>query len=232
MSQNINFIKRKRGRNHTNLSMDNCIKKAKVKIMRFIIHTSNKLIEKDNINLLPINKKYVENVTKNFNIDFLKEKIYIILSLNSHNMKILQNNNFDKKFQEIMHMTLNTCIQKLFLLKPNEFLNIYFFENEYLFENLKLNQRVYKKMKKILTTKDSLLTYFEKLNGRKIKKKDFYEEYEKLIQKIKENFENDLKYNNNYNNNSRFIISNNLNQINDEFNEFLQNFPFNQIINI
>ena len=69
-------------------------------------------------------------------------------------------------------MTLNTCIQKLFLLKPNEFLNIYFFENEYLFENLKLNQRVYKKMKKILTTKDSLLTYFEKLNGRKIKKKE------------------------------------------------------------
>ena len=47
MSQNINFIKRKRGRNHTNLSIDNCIKKAKVKIMRFIIHTSNKLIEKE-----------------------------------------------------------------------------------------------------------------------------------------------------------------------------------------
>ena len=79
MNHNKNFTKKKRSRNHNNLSIDNIIKKVKGKSMKCIYYTCNKIIGRDNKNVYldSINKKYVENVTKDFNIKFLQEKIIV-----------------------------------------------------------------------------------------------------------------------------------------------------------
>ena len=213
MNQNKNFTKKKRSRNHNNLSIDNIIKKVKGKIMKCIYYTCNKIFERDNKNVYldSINKKYVENVTKDFNIKFLQEKIYSILSLNPHNMTIIQQYCLNEQLQEIMNMTLNSSIQKLFLMKSKEFEEKYSFKNQFLFENLKEIPQVYKKMEKTLKKENSLLTYFEE---------------------IKQNY--DLIQNDNI-----IQISNNFNQIEDEMkNDFYEidfsdfDFQFNTLFNI
>ena len=234
MNHNKNFTKKKRSRNHNNLSKDNYTKKAKGKIMKCILYTCNKIIESDNedVYLDSINKKYVENVTKDFNIKFLQEKIYSILSLNPHNMTIIQQYCLNEQLQEIMNMTLNSSIQKLFLMKSKEFEEKYSFKNQFLFENLKEIPQVYKKMEKTLKKENSLLTYFEELKGRKTKKNDFYYGYDKSIETIKQNY--DLIQNDNI-----IKISNNFNQIEDEMkNDFYEidfsdfDFQFNTLFNI
>ena len=236
MNQNKNFTKKKRSRNHNNLSIDNIIKKVKGKIMKCIYDTCNKIFERDNKNVYldSINKKYVENVTKVFNIKFLQEKIYSILSLNPHNMTIIQQYCLNEQLQEIMNMTLNSSIQKLFLMKSKEFEEKYSFKNQFLFENLKEIPQVYKKMEKTLKKENSLLTYFEELKGRKRKKEDFYYGYDKSIQEIKENYKTDS-----IQNDSTFKTSNNFNQIEDEMkNDFYEidfsdfDFQFNTLFNI
>ena len=162
MNQNKNFTKKKRSRNHNNLSIDNIIKKVKGKSMKCIYDTCNKIFERDNKNVYldSINKKYVENVTKDFNIKFLQEKIYSILSLNPHNMTIIQQYCLNEQLQEIMNMTLNSSIQKLFLMKSKEFEEKYSFKNQFLFENLKEIPQVYKKMEKNIKKRKFIINLF------------------------------------------------------------------------
>ena len=87
-------------------------------------------------------------------------------------------------------------------------------------------------MEKTLKKENSLLTYFEELKGRKTKKNDFYDGYDKSIQEIKENY--DLIQNDNI-----IKISNIFNQIEDEMkNDFYEidfsdfDFQFNTLFNI
>ena len=213
MEKKTNLLNKKKGRiskdntlikgNHNKYSDDNLVKKTKVLAMNFLIVMINSLIENilkklntppnNNSFLQPIKVNYRENVTKEFNIHFLNQKIYIILSLNSYNIKVIKNYLSNKKFNEIMNMKLNVIIQTFFLMKSNEYIAEFSSENQFLFDNLKEKKKdktIYEKMKKILKKKEnSLLTYFEEIKGRKLKKNSFYKEYYQIIEKNQKAFE-------------------------------------------
>ena len=213
MEKKTNLLNKKKGRiskdntlikgNHNKYSDDNLVKKTKVLAMNFLIVMINSLIENilkklntppnNNSFLQPIKVNYSENVTKEFNIHFLNQKIYIILSLNSYNIKVIKNYLSNKKFNEIMNMKLNVIIQTFFLMKSNEYIAEFSSENQFLFDNLKKKKKdktIYEKMKKILKKKEnSLLTYFEEIKGRKLKKNSFYKEYYQIIEKNQKAFE-------------------------------------------
>ena len=154
---------------------DYLMKKLKGRIMKCLNNVSNKIIGKGYIK--QIDYKFIANVTKKFNIKLLKEKIWRIFSFDKDNRKIIQDNDYNQKFKKIMNMTLNKFINKIFLMKSNEFKKEYCFECQDLFENLKNKEKKkeYKIMKKIL--KKKLLTYFQNLHGRKLKN-NLIEEYE------------------------------------------------------
>ena len=213
MEKKTNLLNKKKGRiskdntlikgNHNKYSDDNLVKKTKVLAMNFLIVMINSLIENilkklntppnNNSFLQPIKVNYRENVTKEFNIHFLNQKIYIILSLNSYNIKVIKNYLSNKKFNEIMNMKLNVIIQTFFLMKSNEYIAEFSSENQFLFDNLKekkTDKTIYEKMKEILKKKEnSLLTYFEEIKGRKLKKNSFYKEYYQIIEKNQKAFE-------------------------------------------
>ena len=217
MEKKTNLLNKKKGRiskdntlikgNHNKYSDDNLVKKTKVLAMNFLIVMINSLIENilkklntppnNNSFLQPIKVNYSENVTKEFNIHFLNQKIYIILSLNSYNIKVIKNYLSNKKFNEIMNMKLNVIIQTFFLMKSNEYIAEFSSENQFLFDNLKEKKKdktIYEKMKKILKKKEnSLLTYFEEIKGRKLKKNSFYKEYYQIIEKNQKTFEEEYQ---------------------------------------
>ena len=151
--------------------------------MNFVVLFGNRLIQKylkevDNLNnnnifLQPIKVIYKENVTKEFNVDFLNQKVYIILSLNSKNIKIIKKFFFNEEFNKIMNMKLIDIIQTIFLIKPKEFEEKYGYKNQFLFQNLNKDKEIFKKMQIILNKEQSLLTYFEEIKERKLKKTDF-----------------------------------------------------------
>jgi len=200
-----NFLNKKIGtklnekkRKHDKFSSDNIVKKIKVQFMNFLIFFLNMLIKKkvkeldlpDENNILKqINVKYKENVTKLFNFDFLKQKVYIILSLNFDNIEIIQKYYFEDKIKEfinIMNMELIDVIKTIFLMSSNEFKKKYSLENNenqfFLFENLKEKEKeISKEMEKILTSKNSLLDYFKRINGRERRKNDFYQNFSRLV---------------------------------------------------
>jgi hypothetical protein len=129
---------------------DNLMKKLKGRIMKCLNNVSNKIIGKGYIK--QIDYKFIANVTKKFNIKLLKAKICRIFSFDKDNRKIIQDNDYNQKFKKIMNMTLNKFINKIFLMKSNEFKKEYCFECQDLFENLKNKEKKkeYKIMKKIL----------------------------------------------------------------------------------
>ena len=211
--EKANFLNKKRGRisnnnksikgKHDKNSPDNMVKKLKVQIMKFLIILMNHIIgisNKKNNNLQLIDPDFTENVTKEYNIHFFNQKVYMILSLNSQNLIIIQNYYYLDQFNQILNMKLNDIIQTIFLMKSEDFKNKYSFENEFLFEFLKKknenkkkkkneNEEFYKNMENILKKENSLLTYFEEIKGRELKKKNFYKEYYQLIEKNKKIFE-------------------------------------------
>ena len=169
MSRKNDATKKKR------IRKDNLMKKLKGRIMKCLNNVSNKIIGKGYIK--QIDYKFIANVTKKFNIKLLKAKICRIFSFDKDNRKIIQDNDYNQKFKKIMNMTLNKFINKIFLMKSNEFKKEYCFECQDLFENLKNKEKKkeYKIMKKIL--KKKLLTYFQNLHGRKLKN-NLIDEYE------------------------------------------------------
>ena len=203
--ETANFLNKKRGRisnnnksikgKHDKYSSDNMVKKLKVQIMNFLIVLMNHIIglsNKKNNNLQSIDVKYIENVTKEYNIHFFNQKVYMILSLNAQNLIIIQKYYFFEQFNQILNMKLNDIIQTIFLMKSEDFKNKYSFENEFLFDNLKKkneNEEIYQNMENILKKENSLLTYFEEIKGRELKNKNFYKEYYQLIEKNQKIFE-------------------------------------------
>ena len=194
---------------HNKFSLDNIAKKFKVQFLNFLVFFVNMLIQKylkevDNLNnnnifLQPIKVIYKENVTKEFNVDFLNQKVYIILSLNSKNIKIIKKFFFNEEFNKIMNMKLIDIIQTIFLIKPKEFEEKYGYKNQFLFQNLNKDKEIFKKMQIILNKEQSLLTYFEEIKERKLKKTDFYQSY-KISVKIIENEFDEFKLIQNENN--------------------------------
>ena len=194
---------------HNKFSLDNIAKKFKVQSLNFVVLFGNRLIQKylkevDNLNnnnifLQPIKVIYKENVTKEFNVDFLNQKVYIILSLNSKNIKIIKKFFFNEEFNKIMNMKLIDIIQTIFLIKPKEFEEKYGYKNQFLFQNLNKDKEIFKKMQIILNKEQSLLTYFEEIKERKLKKTDFYQSY-KISVKIIENEFDEFKLIQNENN--------------------------------
>ena len=75
--------------NHNKYSLDNVVKRIKVHFMNFLlimINTIFKTITKKDSCLKRIKVSYTENVTQEFNIHFLNQKVFIILSLNTYNI--------------------------------------------------------------------------------------------------------------------------------------------------
>lgn len=184
---------------HNKFSLDNIAKKFKVQFLNFLVFFVKMLIQKylkevDNLNnnnifLQPIKVIYKENVTKEFNVDFLNQKVYIILSLNSKNIKIIKKFFFNEEFNKIMNMKLIDIIQTIFLIKPKEFEEKYGYKNQFLFQNLNKDKEIFKKMQIILNKEQSLLTYFEEIKERKLKKTDFYQSYKISVKRIENEFE-------------------------------------------
>ena len=172
------MIKENNATKKNRIRKDNIVKKLKGKIMKCLYNILNESIEKGDIK--QIDYKFIANVTKKFNIKLLKEKICRILSFDKDNKKIIQDNDYNEKFKKIMNMTLNNFINKIFVMKSNEFIKEYGFNSPYLFENLikTVKKEEYKIMKKILEKK--FLTYFQKLHGRKLKN-NLIDEYDNQI---------------------------------------------------
>ena len=158
--EKANFLNKKRGRisnnnksikgKHDKNSPDNMVKKLKVQFMKFLIALMNHIIgisNKKTNNLQSINTKYTKNVTKEYNIHFFNQKVYIILSLNSQNLIVIQKYYFLEQFNQILNMKLNDIIQTIFLMKSEDFKNKYSFENEFLFYNLKKKMKMKKFIK-------------------------------------------------------------------------------------
>ena len=189
--------------NHNKYSLDNVIKKLKVHLMNFLlimINTIFKTITKKDSCLRPINNIYTKNVTKEFNIHFLNQKVFIILSLNTYNIKYIKQYFFNDRINYIMNKKLIDIIKTYFLMELYDYKTEYSCGNEYLFENFKKNEEdkiICDIMEMILKKENSLLTYFEEIKGRKIKKDAFYKKYYQLIEKNQKLFEEyELKPNN------------------------------------
>ena len=197
--KNTNCLTQKKQRsengNHNKYSLDNVIKKLKVHLMNFLLIMINTILKqttKKDSCLRPINVKYIENVTKEFNIHFLNQKVFIILSLNTYNIKYIKQNFFNNRINYIMNKKLIDIIKKYFLMELDDYKTEYSCGNEYLFENFKKNEEdkiICDIMEMILKKENSLLTYFEEINGRKIKNDAFYQKYYQLIEKNKKLFE-------------------------------------------
>ena len=181
--------------NHNKYSLDNVVKRIKVHFMNFLlimINTIFKTITKKDSCLRPINVKYIENVTKEFNIHFLNQKVFIILSLNSYNIKYIKQNFFNNRINYIMNKKLIDIIQTYFLMESDDYKTEFSCGNEDLFENFKKNEKdkiLCDIMEMILKKENSLLTYFEEIKGRKIKNDAFYQKYYQLIEKNQKLFE-------------------------------------------
>ena len=197
--KNTNCLTQKKQRsengNHNKYSLDNVIKKLKVHLMNFLLIMINTILKqttKKDSCLRPINVKYIENVTKEFNIHFLNQKVFIILSLNSYNIKYIKQNFFNNRINYIMNKKLIDIIKTYFLMELDDYKTEYSCGNEYLFENFKKNEEdkiICDIMEMILKKENSLLTYFEEIKGRKIKNHAFYQKYYQLIEKNKKLFE-------------------------------------------
>ncbi len=205
--KNTNCLTQKKQRsengNHNKYSLDNVIKKLKVHLMNFLlimINTIFKTTTKKDSCLRPINVKYIENVTKEFNIHFLNQKVFIILSLNTYNIKYIKQYFFNDRIIYIMNKKLIDIIQTYFLMESDDYKTEFSCGNEDLFENFKKNEKdkiLCDIMEMILKKENSLLTYFEEIKGRKIKKDPLYKKYYQLIEKNQKLFEEyELKPNN------------------------------------
>lgn len=86
-------------------------------------------------------------------------------------------------------MKLIDIIQTIFLIKPKEFEEKYGYKNQFLFQNLNKDKEIFKKMQIILNKEQSLLTYFEEIKERKLKKTDFYQSYKISVKRIENEFE-------------------------------------------
>ena len=189
--------------NHNKYSLDNVVKRIKVHFMNFLlimINTIFKTITKKDSCLRPINNIYTKNVTKEFNIHFLNQKVFIILSLNTYNIKYIKQNFCNNRINYIMNKKLIDIIQTYFLMESDDYKTEFSCGNEDLFENFKKNEEdkiLCDIMEMILKKENSLLTYFEEIKGRKIKKDAFYKKYYQLIEKNQKLFEeHQLKQNN------------------------------------
>ena len=131
--------------NHNKYALDNVVKSIKVHFMNFLlimINTIFKTITKKDSCLRPINNIYTKNVTKEFNIHFLNQKVFIILSLNTYNIKYIKQYFFNDRINYIMNKKLIDIIKTYFLMESDDYKTEFSCGNEDLFEN-------FKKMKKI-----------------------------------------------------------------------------------
>ena len=191
--KNTNCLTQKKQRsengNHNKYSLDNVAKKVKVHLMNFLlimINTIFKTITKKDSCLRPINNIYTKNVTKEFNIHFLNQKVFIILSLYTYNIKYIKQNFCNNRINYIMNKKLIDIIQTYFLMESDDYKTEFSCGNEDLFENFKKNEEdkiLCDIMEMILKKENSLLTYFEEIKGRKIKKDALYKKYYQLIRK-------------------------------------------------
>ena len=181
--------------NHNKYSLDNVVKRIKVHFMNFLlimINTIFKTITKKDSCLRPINNIYTKNVTKEFNIHFLNQKVFIILSLNTYNIKYIKQNFCNNRINYIMNKKLIDIIQTYFLMESDDYKTEFSCGNEDLFENFKKKEEdkiLCDIMEMILKKENSLLTYFEEIKGRKIKNDAFYQKYYQLIEKNQKLFE-------------------------------------------
>ena len=175
--------------NHNKYSLDNVVKRIKVHFMNFLlimINTIFKTITKKDSCLRPINNIYTKNVTKEFNIHFLNQKVFIILSLNTYNIKYIKQYFFNDRINYIMNKKLIDIIKTYFLMESDDYKTEFSCGNEDLFENFKKYEEdkiICDIMEMILKKENSLLTYFEEIKGRKIKKDALYKKYYQLIRK-------------------------------------------------
>ena len=197
--KNTNCLTQKKQRsengNHNKYSLDNVAKKVKVHLMNFLlimINTIFKTITKKDSCLKRIKVSYTENVTQEFNIHFLNQKVFIILSLNTYNIKYIKQYFFNDRINYIMNKKLIDIIKTYFLMELDDYKMEYSCGNEDLFENFKKNEEdkiICDIMEMILKKENSLLTYFEEIKGRKIKNDAFYQKYYQLIEKNQKLFE-------------------------------------------
>ena len=99
-----------------------------------------------------------------------------------------------------MNKKLIDIIKTYFLMESDDYKTEFSCGNEDLFENFKKYEEdkiICDIMEMILKKENSLLTYFEEIKGRKIKKDAFYKKYYQLIEKNQKLFEEyELKPNN------------------------------------
>jgi hypothetical protein len=170
---------------HTKYSKDNCIYKIKNKTVNCIIYTLNRLLKVyfPDREIKKIASSIFKDGSKHFNLKLLNMKISDILLLkvsskysndyNNNNKEIIEKLKDINLFNEILNMTFEDSIHKLFMMSSNDYKAKYSFENKFLFEKMGDKDK-----EEIIALKNlienGLINYFEHIKSRKIRKiKDF-----------------------------------------------------------
>ena len=171
---------------HTKYSKDNCIYKIKNKTVNCIIYTLNEILKEKsqkNWEIKKIASSIFKDGSKHFNLKLLNMKISDILLLkvsskysndyNNNNKEIIENFKDNNLFNEILNMTFEDSIRKLFMMSSNDYKAKYSFENKFLFEKMgDKDKEEINALRNLI--ENGLINYFEHIKSRKIRKiKDF-----------------------------------------------------------
>ncbi len=167
-------------RTHSKYSNDNCIYKIKNKSFNCIFFTLNNLLK-----LTPSQEKFkkikssiLKDNSKLYNEKLLQTKIKDILlfqisskyTIHYNNQEVINKYSSNELIKEILNMNYEDCIQNLFMMNSNDFKEKYSFENNLLFENLKINDEKEYSILKHLINK-GIINYFKNIKPRRLKKR-------------------------------------------------------------
>ena len=170
---------------HNNLSIDNVVRKIKVKFNQFIIKHINKKYLGDK-KLMKIDAEVIKDGSVTFNLNLLKSTIKDFLINNKisskykgtiTNKEILETIE-DNKVNKLLCLTYEECLKKYFCMNKYDFFKKFGYVNEYLYCNLHLEFKEKQVWDELL--KKGLSNHF--LN--KKQRRTISEEY-KIINKMK-----------------------------------------------
>lgn len=170
-------------RKHSKYSYDNLIYKIKNKAFNCVVFTLNTLLQNTGYGIKKIESNIFKDGSKNFNLELLKKSISNLLLLkvsskyslayDHNNKEIIEKFSSNELINEILNMTFEESIQKLFSMDKKDFQEKYKFENKYLFKNLACeDQQEFVILKNLI--ENGLTNHFEKIKSRAIRKEKVF----------------------------------------------------------
>ena len=170
-------------RKHSKYSIDNSIYKIKNKAFNCVVFTINNILKNKGYEIKKVESNIFKDGSKIFNLELLKKKIADILLLkvsskysityDNNNKEIIEKYSSNPLINEILNMTFEESIQKLFSMDKKDFQEKYKFENKYLFKNLACeDQQEFVILKNLI--ENGLTNHFEKIKSRAIRKEKVF----------------------------------------------------------